>query len=155
MPLRNDLIKTSLRATVTESAANTFTEQQIDTNLSIRGDHIFIVTGVFWQHNAVLNGTGDQIAMQLTYATQSGLITASDNDFLFGIHQAHEVATQGAATYLKSIWMPMDEFPVAVTALFLGVQGVSLASAVQASVKIHGYHVKVNTTEYFRLAQSR
>ena len=45
MPVRNELIKTSLRGAVTETAANTYTEVQVDTNLAIRGDHVFIISG--------------------------------------------------------------------------------------------------------------
>lgn len=155
MPVKSELIKTSLRATVTESAANTYTEATLDTNLSIRGDHIFIVTGIWWQHTAVLVGDADSITVQLAYSPQTNVISPGDGDYFASYSIVTKITTSGQIVYKGTEYMPINDFPIAVGALYLGVKGVSLASAVVAGVKLEGYHVKVNSTEYFRMAQSR
>lgn len=155
MAIRGELIKTSLRGTVTETAANTFTEAQIDTNLSIRGDHVFIVTGVWLYASATLGGAGDTFSIQVCYASQAGNITPDDPDWLFGASWQMAMVTSGAGVWLRTMYTPVEHFPIAVPQLYLGVGGSSLATAAKGSIKIEGYHSKVNTTEFFRLAQSR
>ena len=66
MPTKQELVKTSLRATVAESAANTFTETTMSTNLAVRGDHLFVVTGLWYDLSANLSGAGDSIRIQVT-----------------------------------------------------------------------------------------
>ena len=149
------LAKTSLRGNITESAANTYTETTIDTNLSIRGDHVFIVTGIWWQFNAAVVGTGDRFQGQIAYAKQTDIILLDDADWLFGQEVAMDVVTSGGGHWSRIKHDMVDHFPIAVGTLHLGCKGVGLSNAGQLSVKIEGYHQKVNTTEFFRLAQSR
>lgn len=155
MPVKQELIKTSLRGKVVESAANTYTEATIDTNLSIRGDHIFLVTGIWWSHDGNPIAAGDGIDIQLCYAPQTGGLWTSDPDWFAGYSRYLQFVTSGAAMLEKTAYQQIDNYPIAVGSLYLGVVGTSLGAAVTAAVKIEGYHVKVNTTEYFRLAQSR
>lgn len=155
MAVKQELIKTSLRGSVTESGANTFTEQGIDTNLSIRGDHVYIVTAICWKHNAAFEGDGDGVNLHLAYASQSDIIGPSDPDFLFGVNQRVDIVTSGGYGMHRVLYENIDHFPIAVPQLYIGVKGASLGAAVLAEVKLTGYHVRVNTTEFFRLAQSR
>ncbi len=155
MPTKAELVKTSLRATVTESAANTFTEATMSTNLAVRGDHLFIVTGIWWDLSANLSGPGDTIQFQITYATQSAIIRPDDPDWLFGFGWRHDHTTSGGGLWERGGYQAINDFPVAVPTLYMGLQGTSLAGAAVGGVKIEGYHQKVATSEYFRIAQSR
>lgn len=155
MPSKQELAKTSLRGSVTESAANTFTQVTVDTNLGIRGSDIFVMTGIWFETNANLSANGDQFVIQLAYSTQSAIIQVDDADWLVGAKWAIEFTTSGGSVWDQVKYVSIDHFPIAVQNLFLGVQGTSLGSAARGSFKIEGYHVKVSTTEFFRLAQSR
>lgn len=155
MALREELIKTSLRASITETAANTYTEKEIHTNLSARGDHIFVVTGIWWQVTAPVNADNDRFTMQITYGKQTDTILLDDSDWFGGQEWALDVVTSGGGFWDRIVHQVIDHFPVAVPVLYFGCKGGGLATAGQGSVKIEGYHMKVNTNEYFRLAQGR
>lgn len=155
MPTRAETVKTSLRGLTTESAANTFTESTIDTNLAIRGDHIFVITGIWFNGVANLTAATDALEIQVTYATQSDIIEINDPDWLLGAKWLMTLTTSGGSVYQPMLYYQIDHFPIAVAQLHLGVKGTSLAAAGSGGVKIEGYHQKVSTTEYFRLAQSR
>lgn len=150
-----ELTKVSLRANVIESAANTFTETSFSTNLAVRGDHLFIITAMAYDISADLNSNAEEIRLQVTYATQSAIIRPDDPDYLFGIGFRAQVVTSGAGIWQRTNYQPVNHFPIAVPTLYLGVKGSGLAAATQIGVKLEGYHQKVSTTDYFRLAQSR
>jgi len=155
MPVRNELIKTSLRGAVTETAANTYTEVQVDTNLAIRGDHVFIISGIWFLAAGSLAGAADMIQCQIAYASQTGIISVNDPDWLCGWRWRMELTTSGSTVWEPMRYIPINHFPIAVSGLYLGIQGASLGAAATIAAKIEGYHQKVNTQEYFRLAQSR
>jgi hypothetical protein len=155
MPLKSELAKTSIRGSVVESASNTFTEAQIDTNLAVTGQHLFICTGVFFKTNAALVGS-QLIDLQLTYSSQTSMIGLNDSDWLFGQSwQAGLAGAAGLAVWENQVYHKIDHFPIATSSLYFGAAGVGLAFASTNSVKLIGYHTKVAAADFFRLVQSR
>lgn len=153
MPTKTELSKFSIRGSVTESAANTYTEQSISTNLVAQGDAMFMATGlwVMMDPKGVLVNADEQW-MHLAYTSQSFVITPSHADFIWG--QCWQ--NTGAAAVLEVIrYIPIDHFPIASPTIYLGTQGVSLAQAGSVAFKLAGYLQKVSTTDFFRIANLR
>lgn len=155
MPTKAELSKFAIRGRVTESAAATFTEAQVNTNLSIEGDHLFIVTGLWLAHNGELDANDEQVQIQLCYASQSALIGPSNPDWIVGMNQFMTRATSGTQVYERQRYESVDYFPIAEPQLFLGVAGTGTASAITAEMKMEGYLAKVSTSEYFRITRLR
>jgi hypothetical protein len=155
MPLKSELAKTSIRGSVVESAANTFTEAQIDTNLAVTGQHLFICTGVFFQSNAAFVGS-QTMGLQLTYSSQTDLIGLNDSDWLFGCSWSGGLAgAAGLSVYENTVYQQIDHFPIATSSLYFGGKGAALGFGTTNSVKLIGYHTKVAAADFFRLVQSR
>lgn len=155
MPLKSELAKFAIRGSVTESAANTFTEAMVNTNLSPEGNLIFIATGLWTHTDAILDGNSEGVEMQLCYAPQSAIIYPNDGDWIFGRKIRVTVATQGAHSWERLVYQNINMFPIAQEALYWGTAGDSLAAATTARFKLEGFLMKVATTEYFRISRVR
>lgn len=157
MPLKAELQKFSIRGSVVESAANTFTSAQVDLNLSLLGSHVFMATALQITHNAALTGAGDQLDVQLTYTTQTGIVDANDADFFWGLRNIVALTTSGAFIRDQSprfVWTG-GGFPIGVQNLQLAVQGTNLGTAVTVGLKLEGYLQRVTTSEFYRITQQR
>lgn len=156
MPTKQELSKFSIRGFVTESAANTFTEQTINTNLAVEGNSIFVVTGChLFLKTSILAASTDQAEMQLAYASQSDILQIDDPDWLCGRAASLIMTTSGAQVTEMYTYQPVEYFPLAQAQLFLGVKGTNAPSALTAGFKLEGYLQKVTTTDFFRITRVR
>lgn len=155
------------RVSVTETAAATFTQQELDTQLSVE-------RGVIWQIHFVeffLNGLSllrevaanaqESIDIQLTRTTQTGIVGLTDPDVLireaYMLSRSAAIGTDAGPLYFYSTLLKRYEFklpiPVASQSLFLGILGTA-ASAHTVSCRI-GYNIEHVSDEYFfRVAQA-
>ena len=155
MPVKNEIAKVSMRGTVDDTGAlNTYVEKTIDTNLSFNGQHAFIVTGILFRHDGVLNGNRN-VDITLAYETQNAAPQPSDPSFIFGASWASAQLTSGSVAYNNAQYQDIDHFPIAVQSIFLGLKTANMGAATTAHVKLYGYHMKISQADFFRLAQSR
>ena len=153
MPTKVEMAKFSIRGKVKESAANTYTEVSIATNLVAQGNALFMSTGLWLSLDpGGALATADELYCHIAYSAQSFVIGPDDPDFIWG----RAWQNIGAAAVLEQItYVPVDHFPLAATNLYFGIQGVSLAQAATARFKLAGYLQKVSTTDFFRIVNLR
>lgn len=152
---KEELSKFSLRGSVTESAANTYTEATINTNLQVEGNMIFIATGLWLGTDATLSAAADRLGFQICYAPQAALVNQDNPDWIAGRSIAFEVVTSGASNWERFTYVNIDNFPLAQSQLFFGAAGTSLAAASTCTFKLEGWLKKVSTTDFFRIARVR
>lgn len=155
MPTKNELAKFSIRGAVTETAANTFTQSTVNTNIQVQGNEIFICTGIWFRTDADMAADQDQMQMQLTYTSQSALVTPDDPDWLYGWHWRMVMTTSGVSVFNPIVHQDLGFFPMANPQLYFACQGTSLAAASSCQFKLEGYLQKVSTTDFFRIQRVR
>lgn len=156
MPIKSELLKSAYRATVTESAANTYTESTIDLNLSMLSDHVFILTDTIFKGKAVIDLGEEYSEAQLCYAPQSAIIGPDDPEFLHGVSlHFYEHTTSGNLfdDVIHANWGM--GLPIAASQLYFGAKGVGMAAAATWAVKLIGYFLKVQSNEFLRMAHAR
>ena len=156
------------RGRVTESAAATFTELEIDTQLSIERGIIWMVEWVefdFANLDALMEvaaGLSETIQVQLTKTTQTGIANRNDPDIIqfLAIRAARSAAIGTDAGPLWSVFESikrfnfMTPFPVASQTIFMSILGSDASAVHTVSVRI-GYTIKEVTDKFFfRVAQA-
>lgn len=150
---KQEIAKLSIRASLTESAANTFTELAVQTNLAATGEMLFVATGLWMFLNGTVVAAADLAEMQMTYSTQSAIILPGDPDWFAG----RSIHAMGIAvnTYERVTYVDINNFPIATPTIYLGVQGTSQGGSLNCAFKLEGYLQKVNVTDFFRIANLR
>lgn len=158
-----------VRSSVTESAANTFTEAQI--NLPVVVAEGFVIEAHLVEFQipgpdlAALQATDDNasVSVQLTKATQSAIVPLSDPDYIYG-HQLQWLSP-AARTAEKAPVLPIQlfgalnwQFPEPILLPFeqihLGAVSFGLASAQTYRVRIGYKTVRLTTRQLPELIQA-
>lgn len=143
----------SVRGTVTESGANTYTENEIDTQLDPRtSSNIMLITGAIVQHDASLAVTLDGLKWHLSRNSATGILAPNHRDFIMGGDAVYNVTTSGSNESVKLHYIELPiAYPIASN-LFLAIQGVSLTAAATLKAAVCGYIKKATSAELLRVS---
>lgn len=153
-----------ISAVVTESAANTFTEEQIEIQLNPLDNEVLLVHSVDLQidsPNAVPN-TNTAVSAALTRSTKTALARIDDSDVLASSNKeiiADGFAGSGVGFDNRSqADTPPAELPyvgiVATSNMFLQVIGNNNTSAKSARVRVYCTRATADAATYAALVQS-
>lgn len=155
------------RIRTTESSAGTFTQTELDTQLSVE-------RGVIWQINFVefhidgrplrVVGANSQytIAAQVTRSSQTAMLAANSSEIIQqaskGIARSAAIGTDaGPLSFIDTIPQRFDfpiPLPYASQSIYLGIQGNAAIAIATIDVRI-GYLIKrVSDEFFFRVAQA-
>jgi len=150
---------------VTESAANTLTFSPLATNMGFLGRRdqalAMIIDELQWYPSSAgvsdLVLTGDRLAMALTVSNNVTDIEDLTDRRILALFELTAIQV-GAVVSLAIFKQPIKEqfFPPIITAertLYLGVQGVSLAAAVVARIRILFRVETLDSAELVELAE--
>lgn len=143
----------SVRGSVVESGANTYTENEIDTQLDPRtSSNIMLVTGVIFGFDAAYAASADGIRIHLARASQTAILMPNHRDYIAAVDELTQLVTSGPLVTVRqrTVILPIP-YPIASN-LFLAVQGVSLAAAATVKVAVCGYIKKASSAELLRVS---
>lgn len=150
-------------ASVTESAANTFTEQRVDLQLNPLDNEVFVVTGIDMDVSApdAIAATDTSQVMGVTTTSQTALPSLADTacmarkslniraaGFVDGGVSFQEAAGDTPPATLDYIGI------IATNDFFLQTQGVNNAAAKSGALKLYGYRARAEASTYAALVQS-
>lgn len=156
----SDVIQVSAR--VTESAANTFTQQQVDLQLDVLNREVFVV--VACDVNPALpdaiaaNDTAVNACISTTSRTTMGFI--DDSNVLATMQEAIQIGAlpTGVPFSQSSLDSPPATLDyigiIATNDYFLSVEGTNNAVAKQASCRVWGYRAQASADIFAALTQS-
>lgn len=148
--------------TVVESAANTFTEGQIDLNLSPLDREVFVVLAINLDNDfpdGVAN-TDTQVRSALTTTSQTAMPTLGDSNCMA---RTKDAIIAGGVGELVSMQHGAMETPpstleyigiIATNDFFVQVQGTNNATAKSVVGKLYGYRAIATADIYAALVQS-
>lgn len=148
---------------LTESAANTFTQKQIDLNMSPLDREVFIVQGIDMDLTPPDNiaGTNTNVAAALTTTSQTAMVRLSNancmSSALDSIRQ-HAASVNGVGFSRNS----SDLVPatleylgiIATNDFFVSVEGANNGGTKSVSGKLYGYRAQATADIYAALVQS-
>lgn len=157
-----DVNPQSLKFSVLETAANTFTQSTIPIPVlrSSIGSRVYQVIEVLKINIIPGAGTGadgDIVDIQITYATAAAMLAMSNADVLFRFRHQTEFTTSGSS---HTIWPFMQDLTdgaghgriVATQDLFVGIVGTSQGAAVRVDGEIIYRFKNVGVDEFIGLA---
>ena len=148
---------------VTESAANTYTQQQVDLNLSPLDREVFVVLAVNLDGSSpdALAATNTAVNGQLTTTSQSQQVTIADSNCLAKRHErirAQGFVDGGVAFSEAALETPPATLEyigiIATNDFFVAVEGTNNTSTKTMSGKLYGYRAVANADIYAALVQS-
>ena len=152
-------------ATVLESAANTFTAQEIDLTLNALDNEVFVVTQINIDLSAPDSVAGTSTTVQASVSTtqRTGVGTIGQANVL-GTARREIICNAGMG---PDGGIPFDrEDPlfaalsqdylgiVATPNMFFNIEGTNNGNAKQAEVRVYGYRAKADASTYAALVQS-
>lgn len=154
MALGAKLIQSTFRASVTESAANTYTEVTLDLNLGPQGGFIYVLTSLTFQCIADFGGDKDEFEIGLSYDTRTTVGNLGNTQMFWVQAWKMNLLTSGGGIYQPVVHHFLgDGVPIARPQLYVGVEGTSLAAAGKGFVVLRGYYQRATAEEFFRIAQ--
>lgn len=158
---QRDLFSNKAYGSVTESAANTLTFNEITTNVNVFDKVAWIISRMEWYLTpATVNliiGAGDSLQMALT-ASQNITTLGLDNAAVIDMHQLsfYSLSAVGFKIWDMPIIRDFSTLPgggmiVAPRPLYVGLVGVSLATVASAEVRISFQQKVLSPDEYIEL----
>lgn len=166
--LKDEEILRIARARVTESAAATYTEVSLDTQLSVERGIIWMINFIEFNFSnlelltEVAAATSEFIAAQVTRESQAALIAGNDVDLLqrssFLVGRSAAIGTDAGPLWFGTDTVRRVDFPVALpfaaSNIHFGIQGTDAASVHTVDIRI-GYTIReVSDKFFFRVAQA-
>lgn len=151
-----------IRSSITESAANTFTERTINVSLDSLNREILVIMSVDLDSGtpSLIPGTNTQVFAQLTKNSQTDAVNISNPSCVSQIAKTILAdAAPGAAIYVEDdLPAAQADLPflaiVATDDVYLGVKGVNNAAAVDANLLIRARRAKADADTYAALVTS-
>ena len=147
--------------TVTESAANTLTFAQIQTNISIMEKIAWVISRIEWVFTAaqiaLLVDDADAYDVSLTASNKISTLALSDPMVIDFLSIRKFVSTAVGWQYITPMWirdfsqLPGGGLIVAPNPLYLAVKGTGLASAGGVSARIYWSKLEVSPDQYLEL----
>lgn len=148
---------------LTETAAGTFTQLEIDLSLSPLDNEVFVVTAVDLDLQApdAVPATDTDVTAYVSSTSQtatvgidnSNVITSSRKDI-----RAGGFADGGVGFSQQSLTAPVGDLGyigiIATNNFYLGVQGNNNLLAKRANVRVYGYRARADAATYAALVQS-
>jgi len=154
----------NIGGSITESAASTFTEAQININLSPVDRQVFVITDVAFTSSepSVVLGTSTAVTFQVTKTTQTGIITANNPD-LVSRGSKHLFAGAGIMAWAETDFGTVQNTTgskndylmiLATEDAFIGVLGAANPAVRSAECRITGYFATADASTYQALVLS-
>ena len=148
---------------VAESAANTFTEAQIDVQLNALDNEVFVVTAVDLDIFAPdgVAGTRTNSSGSLSVTSRTTLGSIADSNVLASISNllASDGFADATASFEKtSMEAPVGDLPyigiIATNNFFAQIDGTNNVNAKTMRFRVYGYRAKADAATYAALVQS-
>ena len=148
---------------VTESAANTFTQQQVDLNLSPLDREVFVVLAINMDGSSpdAIAGVDTNVNGQVTTTSQTALRNLSDSNLLAKRSERIRAAgfvDSGVGFSESALETPPATLEyigiIATNDFFVGVQGANNLIAKGINGKLYGYRAVASADIYAALVQS-
>ena len=153
----------AIGAAVTESAANTFTEAQIDLQLNPLDQEVFVVLAVNSDLSSpdVVAGTSTRCQASISTTSRtavgdlrnSNVLTFAQNDIRMGAG-----SVEGVPFHRNASETPPSDLPylaiIATNDFFMQVVGTNNTVVKTFSAKVYGYRAKADAATYAALTQS-
>ena len=152
----------AVSASVTESAADTFTVEQVDLQLNPLDNEVFVVQAVDMdmQPPALRQDTQTEIALSLS-STRRTTIGGIDQPNVFAakrIFTQNNADTCAVTNEYVSIDSPSTDLEyiaiIATNDFFLNIEGTNNGSAKSANARVYGYRARADASVYAALVQS-
>tara|TARA_Y100000004_G_C8891198_1_gene402122 strand:- start:87 stop:593 length:507 start_codon:yes stop_codon:yes gene_type:complete len=163
MALKKSSSTIAIGASVTESAANTFTESRIDLQLNPLDNEVFVVTAVNLDLvepdalagvNTAVNGSMSTTSLTAAGNLSQSQVLAVAKDAI----RAAGFVDGGVAFSRTSMETPPADLDyigiIATNDFFLQITGLNNAVAKAMTAKIYGYRAKADAATYAALVQS-
>jgi hypothetical protein len=146
---------------VTESAPNTFTQAQIDLNLSPLDREVFVVLAVNLDSGVpeTITGTNTSVRCRLTTTSQTGIVNLDNSNCMAALSHFTESDAVAAVSYSsQALETPPSTLEyigiIATNDFFVSIEGSNNALAKGASGKVYGYRAIATADIYAALVQS-
>jgi hypothetical protein len=150
---------------VTETAANTYTQQQVNLSLDVLNNEVFIVTAVDLDPSSpdAVAGTDTSVSSQLTSTSQTAAVNLSNSNCIasFGLAiKAAGFAPGGGGvgftrTSLDSPPATLDYIGIIATDnFFVAINGAGNTGAKTLNGRVWGYRARADASTYAALVQS-
>lgn len=146
---------------VSESAANTFTQGSVDLNLSPLDNEVFVVLAVNLDVSSpeYISGTNTQVRAGLTSTSQTAIPSLADaNCMARASEKIRTDAIGGVAFATQALETPPATLEyigiIATNDFFVQVEGTGNAAAKGVSGKLYGYRAMADASTYAALVQS-
>tara|TARA_Y100000004_G_C8696075_1_gene319622 strand:- start:59 stop:571 length:513 start_codon:yes stop_codon:yes gene_type:complete len=150
---------------VLESAANTFTSQQVDLQLNPLDNEVFVVVGINLDPDAPdsVAGTSTTVNASVSTTSRTTVGTIADSNVIAGART--QIITNAAMTPDGGIpfsredplVMPLDMEYLAIIAtndFFVNIEGIGNGNAKNCRARLYGYRAKADASTYAALVQS-
>lgn len=151
----------SIGFSVAESAANTFTQDSVDLNLSPLDNEVFVVLAVNLDLSApdYISGTNSQVRAGLTSTSQTQMPSLADANCLArATEKIRTDAIGGVAFATQALETPPATLEyigiIATNDFFIQTEGTGNATAKGVSGKLYGYRATADASTYAALVQS-
>tara|TARA_Y100001937_G_scaffold89866_1_gene121554 strand:+ start:578 stop:1084 length:507 start_codon:yes stop_codon:yes gene_type:complete len=163
MTLKKTSSEIQISAGVSETAANTFTQLEVDLSLSPLDNEVFVVTAIDLDLSApdCVANTNTDVTGYVSSTTQtatvgidnSNVLTSSRKDIRsdaalpvsVGFDQQGLTAPEGESMFIGII---------ATNNFFIGLQGNNNLSAKRLNARVYGYRARADASTYAALVQS-
>ena len=148
---------------VSESAANTFTQAQVDLALNVLDREVFVVTGVNLDASEpeAIAGTNTKVRTSLSTTSRTNMGTLDDSNVIAvsrSVIQAAGMADSGIGftqSFGETPAIGMDYLAIIATNdFFLQIQGDGNSGAKAMTGKLYGYRAIADANTFAALAQS-
>lgn len=151
----------SIGFSVSESAANTFTQGSVDLNLSPLDNEVFVVLAVNLDVSSpeYISGTNTQTRAGLTSTSQTAIPSLADaNCMARASEKIRTDAVGGVAFATQALETPPATLEyigiIATNDFFVQVEGSGNTAAKGVSGKLYGYRATADASTYAALVQS-
>jgi len=148
----------NIRASVTMSAANTYTESEVNLALSLESRFLYFVTAVqscLRNPAAAMDGDTDY-SWHIARASQVAVLPISNSSVLWGNGLARVQTTTGGSVFETGSTQHMSPaYAVANPSLFFGLNSTSAGLAIIVDWNIWYYPMKVTQNQFWEASQTR
>lgn len=151
-----------ISAGITESAANTFTEETLTLPLDSLSREVFVVTGIIFNPGTPSRvvGTETGTSVQLTRNTTNQMQTLADFNIIALANESILSGTAELFAYDKAYGTQILESGkdyldvIATPNMYFAIQGSNNVAAVSGQVRIYGYRAVADVSTYSALVAS-
>lgn len=151
----------AISSEVIESAANTFTEAQVDLNLDPLNNEVFVVTAIDMQSSSpdMVTGTNTAVTCGMSTTTRTSVASLNDANGLARLTKSIRSDAVSAVSFVEnSAETPtaMQDYVaiIATNDFFLQILGTNNTSAKNFQARVWGYRARADASVYAALVQS-